>query len=762
MSTFTMSVLDIDCTACATEIERILSGRQGITSAHVNAVSGEVEITCLDDGSFQLDSCAKALQRAGFRIPMEEYVFPLPENSAALAKIQSIFGVSRVTVRDKEADVICYPVGLSQKTFSAVLALYGEKGEVASSGGMADALPVQQADLLRRITAAFFLSLPVFFQMAGSVQMICTAAVLFGAGSLFFRGALRSLFSHAPNMDLLVTLSTTLIFAYSTAILIFDDGPLQLYYQGDCVLVLLLLFGRYLTVLAKGEAAKGVQDLLCLQPEEAVKILPDGTRQSIPAESVRRDDILYVCTGERIPADGIVLPPGSGLVDASPMTGESLPILVKEGDEVTGGTLLREGSFSMRVTGAGEESRLSRITEIVRKAQNSRTRSQDLADRIASVFIPAVFLTALAVFFLVFRFDPARLSSAVLRSCGVLVVACPCALGLAVPTSIMVGVMRGSEMGILFRSGEALERGTRIDTVCFDKTGTLTTGELSLQRVVTERDRDEILGLASGLEADSSHPAAKALRRAFQGALPMDNRKEKIGRGVSGTFHGKSYHLGSAAWMQELGIHVPEKKEPGLILFLAEDDRCIALLVFADTVRSDAAEAVKKLKERGLSVILLTGDRMENAIPAAKTLGISDVHAGLLPEQKVEAVRQLQKEGHRVLMAGDGINDAPPLSAADLSCAMGSGMDAAVDASQMVLTSGRVMDLPLALDLADAVHQNIRGNLVWALAYNVIAIPLAALGIINPSIAAAAMSISSIGVLMHALHLKNACRGEKR
>lgn len=465
--------------------------------------------------------------------------------------------------------------------------------------------------------------------------------------------------SRQLNMDVLIALSTTVIYLYSAALTLTVHEDIKLYFLCEGVLMSLIFFGKYLEILARGETAQSIRALVHLIPQKAVRMEESGKAADVSVDALRIGDLVRIELGDRIPSDGI-LRDGCCMVDESMLTGESELVLKKDGDVLTGGALNRSGNAVMRVTRIGRDTALQRMIAMVQEAQSSRAPVQNLVDRIASYFIPAVLTVALIVFGIRFFWVcPGNWENALLTMCGVLVVACPCALGLATPTSIMVGTGRAAELGILFRNAEQMENASHVQTVVFDKTGTLTLG--------------------------TSRP--------------------------DGT---------------------------------------------PDAPRVDAAEAVRQLKEQKLEIIMLSGDKEAIARSIAAQLGIENVIFEVTPEQKTAFIRQLKREGRHVLMIGDGVNDAPALASADVSMTLPGATDAAREAAGVVLTANRLTTVPLALRLAKETMKNIRGNLLWALCYNAVCIPLAACGIMNPSIASAAMSFSSIAVLMHALHLKKA------
>lgn len=512
----------------------------------------------------------------------------------------------------------------------------------------------QRFRLLRLLIASTALSMPLLWNLPPLVQLVFATALQLYPGMYFVRNALRGLRSLTMGMDLLVALSTTAIYAYSTVVVFTVTEDIKLYYLCDGVLISLLLFGRYLESVAIYQSGEAVRGLMRLQPKTAI-VLRDGTEREIDAQEIVSGDTVVLRPGERVPADGVIIE-GGCLVDESLLTGESEPVSKCAGDRVTGGTLNREGRAVYTATAVGESSTLRQMADFVRRAQSEKAPVQRFADKIASVFVPSVIGLAALVFVLwFFVFAPHDWGKAVSTVCGVLVIACPCALGLATPAALMTASGRGAELGILFKGASAIEKAWGVDTVVFDKTGTLTQGRV----------------------------------------------------------------------------------EPGV----------------RDPLREDAKSAVRACRELGLEVWMISGDKEETARRIAGECGIDRIMYEVKPEEKARQIEKLKSAGRRVAMVGDGINDAPAMALAELAVAMGTGTDVAIECADVVLPGGRIGRVPQTLRLARAARKTVRQNLAWALAYNLICIPVAACGIVNPSIAAAAMTLSSNGILLHSLRL---------
>lgn len=512
----------------------------------------------------------------------------------------------------------------------------------------------QRFRLLRLLIASTALSMPLLWNLPPMVQLVFATALQLYPGMYFVRNALRGLRSLTMGMDLLVALSTTAIYAYSTVVVFTVTEDIKLYYLCDGVLISLLLFGRYLESVAIYQSGEAVRSLMRLQPKTAI-VLRDGTEREIDAQEIVSGDTVVLRPGERVPADGVIIE-GGCLVDESLLTGESEPVSKCAGDRVTGGTLNREGRAVYTATAVGESSTLRQMADFVRRAQSEKAPVQRFADKIASVFVPSVIGLAALVFVLWFLvLAPHDWGKAVSTVCGVLVIACPCALGLATPAALMTASGRGAELGILFKGASAIEKAWGVDTVVFDKTGTLTQGRV----------------------------------------------------------------------------------EPGV----------------RDPLREDAKSAVRACRELGLEVWMISGDKEETARRIAGECGIDRIMYEVKPEEKARQIEKLKSAGRRVAMVGDGINDAPAMALAELAVAMGTGTDVAIECADVVLPGGRIGRVPQTLRLARAARKTVRQNLAWALAYNLICIPVAACGIVNPSIAAAAMTLSSNGILLHSLRL---------
>jgi Cu+-exporting ATPase len=659
-------------------------------------------------------------------------------------------------------------------------------------------------DFTRRLTIAVPLSLALLaldmgrhvfgidllpFLSASAKQwlqlLIAIPAVLYCGWPFFVRGW-DSLRSGRLNMFTLIAMGTGAAFLYSViatlapglfpASMADAHGLVPVYYEAAAVIVALVLIGQVLELRARERTGGAIRALLDLAPKTALRVEKNGKTETVELAAVRVGDVLRVRPGDKVPIDGTVTE-GKSSVDESMLTGEPVPVQKVAGDRVTGGTLNGTGSFDMRVDRTGAETTLAQVVEMVAQAQRSRAPIQALADTVSGYFVPAVILVAVIAFFAWLMFGPApALAYALVAAVSVLIIACPCALGLATPISIMVATGRGAQAGVLVRNAAALERLASVDTLVVDKTGTLTLGKPTLTGVEAAPgfDEDEVLRLAAGLEIRSEHPLAEAILR---GAEAKGLKAPKVaefstvtGQGVRGTVDGRITLLGNARLMESARIDIApvaefaeERRKNGeTVMLLASDGKLAGFVAVADPIKPGAAEAIAKLHALGLKIVMATGDNATTAKAVASQLGIDEVRAGMRPEEKLQLIDELQRQGKVVAMAGDGINDAPALAKADVGIAMGTGADVAMESAGLTLLKGDLRGIVRAINLARATMRNIKQNLVFAFAYNALGVPIAA-GVLypafgmllSPMIAAAAMSLSSVSVVTNALRLRN-------
>jgi Cu+-exporting ATPase len=642
------------------------------------------------------------------------------------------------------------------------------------------AFPVVALDMGAHVGAWHFSGpWPDYVQFA-----LATPVVLWGGWPFFVRGA-QSVVTRHLNMFTLIAMGTGVAYLYSVIALLapglfpagFRDahGRLALYFEAAAVITVLVLLGQVLELSARASTSGAIRALISLAPANARRVRVDGSDEDVPLDAVFVGDQLRIRPGEKVPVDGVVLD-GRSSIDESMVTGESMPVAKAAGDRVIGGTLNSSGGFVMRAEKVGRDTMLSRIVDMVAAAQRSRAPIARLADQVASWFVPAVIAVALFAFASWAAFGPQpRFAYALVAAVSVLIIACPCALGLATPMSIMVGVGRAASFGILIKDAEVLERMEKIDTLVVDKTGTLTEGKPKVIAITSIGGFDDgrVLQLAASIERASEHPLAAAIVAAAAerniATLPAADFDAPAGKGVLGTVAGKRVALGDENFLAELGIAADALKGDAetlraggaTVVFVAVDQKLAGLLAIADPVKPTTPAALRELKARGIAVVMLTGDNLVTARAVARTLGIDAVEAEVLPEHKSNVIQKLQREGHVVAMAGDGVNDAPALAAADVGIAMGNGTDVAMESAGMTLVKGDLGGIVRARKLSGATMRNIRQNLFFAFFYNAAGVPIAAGALypvfgllLTPAIGAAAMALSSVTVVANALRLR--------
>ena len=604
---------------------------------------------------------------------------------------------------------------------------------------------------------------PEFLGSTWIPAVLGTAVFLYG-GLVFLKGALRELRAHLPGMMTLISLAITVAFAYSAAVTLGLAGN-ALWWELT-TLVSIMLLGHWIEMRSIDQAQGAVKALAKLLPDTAVRLLANDQTETVPVSQLVEGDLLLVRPGASIPADGLVQS-GQSSVNEAMITGESLPVDKKPGDRVTGGTLNTTGALEFTVTAAGGDTVLARIIRLVEEAQGSKAPIQRLADRIAAVFVPVVVLIALLTLAAWMIIAGASLDRALVPFVAVLIIACPCALGLATPAAIVVGTGAGARQGILIKNGESLETAHKIDTLLIDKTGTITRGVPELSAVAAGNLTEfELLQLAASVEQMSEHPLARAVAAAAQergiSLMPCEEFISHTGAGVSGRIGGRLVRIGREEFMATGGVESSAWSERAerwsgegqSLLYVAIDGRIEGLLAVADTIRPESAGAIQALRRQGIRVVMLTGDHPAAAAAIAAEAGVDDFIAGVHPEEKAEIVSREQRAGRVVAMVGDGINDAPALARADIGIAIGGGADVAVESAAITLLGGDLSRVVKAIDLSRRTLRTIKQNLFWAFIYNIVGIPLAALGLLNPMVAALAMSFSSVSVLANSLRLR--------
>lgn len=735
MSTQTKTTFHISgmhCASCAANIQRKLSKTAGITEATVNYASEQGSIA-FDPVTVSEQKIAEAVKSLGYQAQFEN------ENSETL--------IDEEHEKEKRTLRIDLLIGV----ILTVLLVIGAM------------LPFAPA----------FMRNPILL-------LVLSTPVQFWVGRRFYLSALSALKNKTANMDTLVVLGTSVAYFYSLFVVIFGrafeniSGGDSIYFETSATIITLVLLGKFLEMRAKGQTRTALKKLLDLQAKSAFVISESGLKE-IPIEEVKKGDRLLVRPGEKVPVDGKIIQ-GAGVIDESMLTGESLPIDKKIGDKVTGATQNTDGSFEMVAERIGSDTKLAQITRVVAQAQGSRPQIQRLVDIVAAYFVPIVLVLALLTFAVWYFFGPSPvLLNALVNTISVLIIACPCALGLATPTAIMVGVGKGATNGILIRDAESLETANKINYIVFDKTGTLTHGKPVVKEVVVAEGKKEndLLNIAGPLSKLSAHPLSRAVfnwandRNVAEQTL--SNFAEHAGQGIVGEFpDGQKYSLGNIKLMRAQNIDVGfadeilKKEKIGSWLFVGKNNaEIIGAVLLADEIKKDSPRVVQDLKKQGIQPMILSGDNAKNVRAVAETLGIEKAIGELSPEQKLDEIKKLQKEGNTVAMVGDGINDAPALALSDIGIAMGEGSDIAIESAGITLLQSNIALVPAAIKLSRSTIRNIKENLFWAFAYNVVLIPVA-MGVLypffgirmNPMFAAVAMALSSVSVVLNALRLK--------
>ena len=776
MTEISLKILDMECAACVARLDRVISRLHGVKSAQVNFTASSASIT-YNESETDIAMISAYIKKAGFRVPIEEQDL-IPDESSELpsaelvTKLREVHGVKDVSVGENGIiTVYLWPVGVeSRELVQACLNLGYTVSAGENRGGDEDQELIKRMNLLKTLIESAAGTSLLMLELHPKAQFAIASAIQFGPGRYFYKGALRDLRNKTFGMDTLISLSSTLIYLYSSHITFTRKSNFALYFGSDGVLLSLILFGKYIEQMASGEASASIRKLLHLQPKTAM-VLDGNEYVEKPIENIIPNDMVLIRTGERVPVDGIIAE-GNCSIDESMLTGESMPVDKQTGDRVIGGSLCRAGTVNVLAQGLGKQSVLHQIVSAVRRAQCEKAPVQKFADSVAGWFVPAVIGAAAGVFGLWYKLlKPGNLEKALLTCCDVLSVACPCALGLATPTALMVASGTAAENGILFSSGRFIENAHKTDTVIFDKTGTITKGNHEVTEIIVldGRSENELVRLCASAEILADHPVANAVVEYAKSALP-EFVPEKVcdfenhhGLGISCKIKGKKMLCGNRKFMKNNGVDVsslPQKAATEICVSL--DGEAVGLICIADVIKPEARQVISRLKENGKDVWLVTGDNESTARAIAAQAGIENVMSGVLPTEKADIIRRFKAEGRTICMVGDGINDTPALAGADCSVAMGNGSDIAIESSGILLPSGNLEKLPDVFEISSQTMKIVNQNLKWALFYNAISIPVAAAGVLHPSICATSMSLSSIGVLMNSLKLQNFGKKEQK
>lgn len=787
-TTLTLDIIGMTCAACSNRIEKKLN-RMNHVQAKVNLTTEKATIDYESD-DYHLEDFVEQIQSLGYDVAVEQVELNINGMTCAACsnRIEKVLnqtqGVQQATVNltTEQALIKYYPSATNTEALIKRIQNIGYDAETKTSSKAQSNRKKQELKHKRnKLIISAILSLPLLLVMVVHispisipsilvnpwVQLILSTPVQFIIGWQFYVGAYKNLRNGSANMDVLVAVGTSAAYFYSIYEMMMwlthQTHLPHLYFETSAILITLILLGKYLEARAKSQTTNALSELLNLQAKEA-RVIKENKEIMLPLDKVKVGDTLLIKPGEKIPVDGKVTK-GDTSIDESMLTGESIPVEKSSGDSVIGSTMNKNGSIMIEATQVGGDTALSHIIKVVEDAQSSKAPIQRLADIISGYFVPIVVSIAVITFIIWIIFvHPGQFEPALVSAISVLVIACPCALGLATPTSIMVGTGRAAENGILFKGGQFVERAHYVDTIVLDKTGTITNG----QPVVTDYVGDnDTLQLLASAENASEHPLADAIvtyaKDKGLNLLDNDTFKSIPGHGIKATIHQQQILVGNRKLMNDYNISISNKLNDQLnhyehlgqtAMMIAVDNQINGIIAVADTVKNDAKQAIKELRNMNIDVVMLTGDNNRTAQTIAKQVGIEHVIAEVLPEEKAHQISLLQDKGKQVAMVGDGINDAPALVKADIGMAIGTGAEVAIEAADITILGGDLLLVPKAIKASKATIKNIRQNLFWAFGYNVAGIPIAACGLLAPWIAGAAMALSSVSVVMNALRLK--------
>jgi Cu+-exporting ATPase len=796
-----LKIAGMSCAACALRIEKGLGKLDGVSSANVNFAMEKATVE-FDDKLANTQKLEEVVTKLGYSVIKEidvqdsNAVLKITGMSCAACsakiekKLSKLRGVSKANVNltTEKATVEFDPSEIKISEMIKAIEALGYKAEKAEEITQDREKEQRQKEIKKlKITLIFsiILSSPLVLAMILSLlhidvpilsilhnpyfQLAIATPIQFIIGFRFYKHAFFALRSKSSNMDVLISMGTSAAYFFSLYNVFYEQvnmgGMKNLYFEAAAVIITLILLGKYLEAVAKGKTSEAIKKLMGLQAKTA-RVIRNDIEEDIPIEEVETGDIVVVRPGEKIPVDGKIME-GNSSIDESMLTGESLPVEKKPGDLCIGATINKFGTFKFEATKIGKDTVLSQIVKMVEDAQGSKAPIQKIADKVSGIFVPVVIGIA-ALTFLIWYFTTGDLSKAIVSAVAVLVIACPCALGLATPTAIMVGTGKGAENGILIKGGEHLETAYKVNVVVLDKTGTITKGQPEVTDIIPlgKLDKKEILELASITEKNSEHPLGVAIYENGKiqiSAIPDPDSFEAIpGRGVKAVVGDKSIYMGTRKLMFEKNIDMGEinavlealEENGKTAMLMAINNKMEAIIAVADTLKENSKEAIEDLQKMGIEVYMITGDNRRTANAIAKQVGIKNILAEVLPENKAEEVEKLKKAGKVVAMVGDGINDAPALATADIGMAIGTGTDVAIEAADITLMRGDLRTIPAAIRLSRKTMSKIKQNLFWAFFYNIIGIPFAAFGLLNPMIAGGAMAFSSVSVVTNSLSLK--------
>lgn len=793
----TLQITGMTCAACSNRIEKGLKKIEGVKEANVN-LALERSTIIFDPSKTSPQTFEEKIEKLGYGVVSEKAEFAITGMTCAACStriekgLNKLEGVTKASVNLalETASVEYSPSQIDPQDITQRVEKLGY-GAKLKSEEKEEEQSYREKELSKqkgKFWFSFILSVPLLWAMVSHftftsfiplphmlmnpwVQLALATPVQFVVGKQFYIGAFKALRNKSANMDVLVALGTSAAYFYSLYSSLKSLGSsahtTQLYYETSAILITLILLGKLFEANAKGRSSEAIKKMMGLQAKTAV-VVRDGAEIEIPVEEVQKGEVIFIKPGEKVPVDGEIIE-GQSALDESMLTGESVPVDKSIGDKVIGATLSKNGFLKIKATNVGKETALAQIIKVVEEAQGSKAPIQRLADYISGIFVPIVVGIALLTFFVWYIWIvPGEFAPALEKLIAVLVIACPCALGLATPTSIMAGSGRAAEFGILFKGGEHLEATHKIDTILLDKTGTVTNGtpELTDVRIAQGYEENELLQLVASAERLSEHPLAQALVAGIKnkGIEIQDPLSfEAIpGHGVRATVQERELLVGTRKLMNQHKVNIDAaleemtnlEREGKTAMLVALDGKYAGMLAVADTIKETSKEAVSRLKEMGLEVMMITGDNRQTAQAIAMQAGIEHVIAEVLPEGKAEEVKKLQQQGKKVAMVGDGINDAPALALADIGMAIGTGTDVAMEAADITLMRGDLMSIADAIEMSRKTISNIKQNLFWAMGYNTLGIPIAAVGLLAPWVAGAAMAFSSVSVVLNALRLQ--------